>query len=118
MSRSELPVTTDTHDPRNGSPSTPERSLDASSRIGISREAAKAEMERFRGVAEYETRKLFGERTALRQPMEPLQTGKKSRRRTAHDRPSEVRSTHTQVKTESPEGPKTTTVKGPARTEE
>ncbi len=41
-----------------------------SSRLGMSREAARVEMERFRGVAEYETRKIFGQRSALRQPVE------------------------------------------------
>jgi|SRR5581483_3850939 len=52
------------------SPSVQDRAADLSSRLGVSREAARIEMERFRGVAEYETRKIFGQRSALRQPVE------------------------------------------------
>lgn len=58
-------------DPREGNSPSVERSAEISSRIGISREAAHAEMARFRGVAEYEVRKLFGQRSALPQPAAP-----------------------------------------------
>ena len=40
------------------------------SRLGLSREAARAEIERFRGIAEYETRKIFGQRSVLKQPVD------------------------------------------------
>lgn len=50
--------------------SAPDRSTEISSRMGVSHETAHAEMERFRGVAEYEVRKLFGQRSALREPIE------------------------------------------------
>jgi len=33
----------------------------------MSKEAARVEMDRFRGVAEYETRKIFGQHTAFKQ---------------------------------------------------
>lgn len=52
------------------SPSVQDRAAEPPSRLGMSREAARVEMERFRGVAEYETRKIFGQRSALRQPVE------------------------------------------------
>ena len=45
------------------------RVIEISSRFGMSKEAARAEMERFRGVAEYETRKILGQRSALKQPI-------------------------------------------------
>jgi hypothetical protein len=38
--------------------------------MGVSHETAHAEMERFRGVAEYEVRKLLGQRSALRESIE------------------------------------------------
>jgi hypothetical protein len=42
-------------------------------------------MNRFRGVAEYETRKLFGQRSALRQAVEPAQSTE-SRRKSEEER--------------------------------
>lgn len=109
MSRTELPVSTETPDPRRTAPSSAERPVETSARLGISREAAKEEMERFRGVAEYETRKLFGQRTALRHPMEPLPTTKKSRRRASQPGPHQAQATHTQIRVESPTQTKTST---------
>lgn len=109
MSRTDLPVATETPDPRRTAPSTPERPVESSARLGISREAARAEMERFRGVAEYETRKLFGERTALRQPMEPMPSSKKSRRRSSKVGSHQVQATHTQARQESAAQTKTGT---------
>jgi hypothetical protein len=50
--------------------SAPDRANEIGSRMGVSHETAHAEMERFRGVAEYEVRKLFGQRSALREPIE------------------------------------------------
>lgn len=46
---------------------TPERHMDIGNRAGISRESAQAEMDKFRGVAEYETRKILGQRSAMKQ---------------------------------------------------
>jgi membrane-bound lytic murein transglycosylase B len=40
-------------------------------------------MEKFLGVAEYETRKLVGQHTALRQPAAPSPAGKARRKRPA-----------------------------------
>ena len=51
-------------------PTVQDRAAEPCSRLGMSHEAARVEMERFRGVAEYETRKIFGQRSALRQPVE------------------------------------------------
>src|SRR5947199_10752067 len=45
----------------------PNRTVDIGSRFGMSKEAARKEMDRFRGVAEYETRKIFGQRSSLKQ---------------------------------------------------
>jgi len=53
----------------------PNRTVDIGSRFGMSKEAARVEMDRFRGVAEYETRKIFGQHSALKQPIAP-QPGK------------------------------------------
>jgi hypothetical protein len=49
----------------------PNRTVDIGSRFGMSKEAARVEMERFRGVAEYEARKIFGQHSALKQPIAP-----------------------------------------------
>ena len=49
----------------------PNRTADIGSRFGMSKEAARVEMDRFRGVAEYETRKIFGQHSALKQPIAP-----------------------------------------------
>jgi hypothetical protein len=46
----------------------PERESFMTARNGLTREAARTEIDRFRGVAEYETRKLLGQRSALKQP--------------------------------------------------
>lgn len=51
----------------------PNRTVDIGSRFGMSKEAARIEMDRFRGVAEYETRKIFGQHSALKQPIAPEQ---------------------------------------------
>jgi len=45
------------------------RVIEIGSRFGMSKEAARAEMDRFRGVAEYETRKILGQHSALKQPI-------------------------------------------------
>jgi hypothetical protein len=49
----------------------PNRTVDIGSRFGMSKEAARIEMDRFRGVAEYEARKIFGQHSALKQPVAP-----------------------------------------------
>src|SRR5436305_7364897 len=60
----------------------PSRTVDIGSRFGMSKEAARVEMDRFRGVAEYETRKIFGQHSALKQPIAPepsrARTGKRN----------------------------------------
>jgi hypothetical protein len=61
------------------------------SRLGLSREAARAEMERFRGVAEYEVRKIFGQRSALKEPVE-VGAPRKPRRKRADTEPPVARS--------------------------
>ena len=60
----------------------PEREPTAGTRAGLTREAARAEMDRFRGVAEYETRKIFGQRSALRQPLNEAEDAKPTERKT------------------------------------
>src|SRR5690348_1887923 len=51
--------------------SSSERNVEVNSRFGMSKEAARKEMDRFRGVAEYETRKIFGQRSSLKQSLPP-----------------------------------------------
>ncbi len=70
----------------------PNRTVEIGSRFGTSKEAARIEMDRFRGVAEYETRKLFGQHSALNQPVtaEPARSRvdrKNARNHTATARP-------------------------------
>ncbi len=70
------------------SPSVQDRA-EPSSRLGMSREAARVEMERFRGIAEYQTRKIFGQRSSLRQPVEvpaPQESTVKKRKTAAAQR--------------------------------
>lgn len=71
-------------------PSALDRLAELPARLGLSREAAHREMERFRGVAEYEIRKIFGQHSALRQPLEP-EPRRKPRRRDTHASPSAPR---------------------------
>ena len=49
-----------------------ERTAEVASRMGVTREAARAEMEKFLGVTEYETRKILGHHSALKQPGAPV----------------------------------------------
>lgn len=57
-----------------------ERAAEITDRLGLTREAAHREMERFRNLAEYETRKIFGQRSALRDLTTPEPKRKKSHR--------------------------------------
>lgn len=101
MSRTELPLPNENRDEQDSGPSARDRLVEGSSRIGISRDAAKAEMERFRGVAEYETRKLFGQHSALWQPMEPLQGANKSRRRSSRTHSTNAEKNRSQSRDQS-----------------
>jgi hypothetical protein len=86
MSRTEdYSVDTDRREREDRAPSALERVAEISSRLGLTHDAAKLEMERFLGVAEYETRKLIGQHTALRQPAAPAPG--KTRRKRAASRP-------------------------------
>jgi len=86
MSRTdEIGLPSEGQDARDRAPSAFDRIVEVSSRMGVSREAARSEMERFRGVAEYETRKIFGQHSALRQPAEPLPARKKRGRRSSQN---------------------------------
>ena len=98
MSRTELPLPNESRRDERDSPSAHDRLVEGSSRIGISRDAAKAEIERFRGVAEYETRKLFGQHSALRKPMEPLPGANKSRRRSSQTHSTNAKTNRSQSK--------------------
>ena len=69
----------------------PNRAVEIGSRFGMSKEAARVEMDRFRGVAEYETRKIFGQHTALRQPIAPQSSRPKAGRRDAENHTATVR---------------------------
>ena len=58
-----------------------DHTAEIASRFGLTHDAAKKEMEKFLGVAEYETRKLVGQHSALRQPEAPtLDDPKRSKR--------------------------------------
>jgi hypothetical protein len=57
-----------------------ERAAEITDRLGLTREAAHREMERFGNLAEYEVRKIFGQRSALREPVMPEPKRKKSNR--------------------------------------
>lgn len=113
MSRTDLPVPTEGQDARDRAASAQDRAVEVFSRMGISREAAKAEMERFRGVAEYETRKLFGQRSALRQPAEPLPASKKSRRSSLHNNSPRIKTTRVQSAPQPQEESKSAEVRRP-----
>jgi hypothetical protein len=63
----------------------PNRTVDIGSRFGMSKEAARVEMDRFRGVAEYETRKIFGQHSALKQPIGPEPSRARTGKRTAEN---------------------------------
>jgi hypothetical protein len=87
MSRSDdYSVDTDRREREDRAPSALDRAAEVSSRLGLTRDAAKLEMEKFLGVAEYETRKLIGQHTALRQPA-TLAPAAKTRRKRAASRP-------------------------------
>ena len=59
------------------------RTVDIGSRFGMSKEAARVEMDRFRGIAEYETRKIFGQHSALKQPVAPEPSRSRAGKRNA-----------------------------------
>jgi hypothetical protein len=61
----------------------PSHAPDIASRHGLTREAALLEMEKFLGVSEYETRKLVGQRSVLRQPEAPVPNEPTHQKRTA-----------------------------------
>ena len=84
MSRSDdYSVDADRREREDRATSAPDRAAEVSSRLGLTHDAAKLEMEKFLGVAEYETRKLIGQHTALRQPSTPAPAGKARRKRSA-----------------------------------
>ena len=63
----------------------PNRTVDIGSRFGMSKEAARVEMDRFRGIAEYKTRKIFGQHSALKQPIAPEPSRAKTGKRNAEN---------------------------------
>ena len=69
----------------------PNRTVDIGSRFGMSKEAARVEMNRFRGVAEYETRKIFGQHSALKQPIAPDPSRAKTGKRNAENHTATLR---------------------------
>ena len=69
----------------------PNRAVEIGSRFGMSKEAARVEMDRFRGAAEYETRKIFGQHSALKQPVAPQPSRPKAGRRDAENHTATVR---------------------------
>jgi len=69
----------------------PNRVVEIGSRFGMSKEAARVEMDRFRGVAEYETRKIFGQHSALKQPIAPQLSRTNVGRRDAENHIATVR---------------------------
>ena len=79
-----------------------ERAAEVTDRLGLTREAAHQEMERLRNVAEYETRKIFGQRSALREPVAPAPKRKKNDR-TTHAAEYRVEKSNTPVREDKPE---------------
>jgi len=69
----------------------PNRAVEIGSRFGMSKEAARVEMDRFRGVAEYETRKIFGQHSALKQSIAPEPSRPRTGRRNAENHTATVR---------------------------
>ena len=69
----------------------PNRAVEIGSRFGMSKEAARVEMDRFRGVAEYETRKIFGQHSALKQPIAAQPSRRKTGRTNAENHTTTVR---------------------------
>ena len=69
----------------------PNRTVDIGSRFGMSKEAARVEMDRFRGIAEYETRKIFGQHSALKQPVAPEPNRSRAGRRNAESHTATMR---------------------------
>ena len=69
----------------------PNRTVDIGSRFGMSKEAARVEMDRFRGIAEYETRKIFGQHSALKQPITPQPSRAKTGKRNAENHTATLR---------------------------
>lgn len=89
MSRTDDYGLTDSDRERNErSASVLDRAVELPSRLGLSREAARAEMERFRGIAEYEIRKIFGQRSVLKQPSDVALPKKGKRKKSDHTEPS------------------------------
>lgn len=73
------------------------------SRSGLTREAANHEMEKFLGVAEYETRKIAGQHSTLRQPDAPAQNDpKRQKRAESRDETTKVESRVAAPTTEAP----------------
>lgn len=77
----------------------PNRAVEIGSRFGMSKEAARVEMDRFRGIAEYETRKIFGQHSALKQPIAPEPSRRNTGRTNAEN--------HTTTARQAPEEPAT-----------
>ena len=69
----------------------PNRTVDIGSRFGMSKEAARVEMDRFRGIAEYETRKIFGQHSALKQPIAPQPSRAKTGKRNTENHTATLR---------------------------
>ncbi len=67
-------------------------------RQGLTRDAAHREMQRFRGVAEYEVRKLMGQRSALREPIQP--SPRRKRQKPQDAQVNELRTRNIQVESQ------------------
>lgn len=70
-SRDEHKIPDDAPEGLDRSKTSSERNVEINSRFGMSKEAARKEMDKFRGVAEYETRKIFGQRSSLKHTLSP-----------------------------------------------
>lgn len=80
-----------------------DHAAEIASRAGLTREAAAHEMEKFLGVAEYETRKLVGQHSTLRQPDAPTLNEPKRQKR--DERRTESPQTEKRAATPVPETP-------------
>ncbi len=72
-------------------------------RQGLTRDAAHREMQRFRGVAEYEVRKLIGQRGALREPIAPSPRRKRQKPQDAQAQEVRTESVQSEAREQKPD---------------
>jgi hypothetical protein len=101
-------------EPHERSQRTFDHTAEIASRAGLTREAAKHEMEKFLGVAEYETRKLVGQHSTLRQPSPPAPV-EANRQRQAEARTQEREAERQEAAAETPTMEQTAEIAAPTQ---